>query len=35
MDVFSHYKSPDFDQLILIALLVKGQLAIDTGRVLR
>lgn len=35
MDVFSFYKSPEFDQLIPIAMLVKGQPVIDTGGVLR
>lgn len=35
MDVFSYYKSPEFDQLIPIAMVVKGQPAIDTGGVLR
>ena len=35
MDVFSYYKSPEFDQFIPIAMVVKGQPAIDTGGVLR
>lgn len=35
MYVFSYYKSPEFDQLIPIAMVVKGQPAIDTGGVLR
>lgn len=35
MDVFSYYKSSEFDQLIPIAMVLKGQPAIDTGGVLR
>ena len=35
MDVFSYYKSPEFDQLIPIGMVVKGQPAIDTGGVFR
>lgn len=35
MDVYSYYKSADFDALAPISVMVKGQPAIDTGGVLR
>ena len=35
MDVYSYYKSSDFDPLIPIYVYLKGQPAIDTGGVLR
>ena len=35
MDVFSYYKSPEFDPSVPIAMVVKGQPAIYTGGVLR
>ena len=35
MDVYSYYKSSDFDPLIPISIYLKGQPAIDTGGVLR
>ena len=35
MDVYSFYKSPDFDPTIPVFVLLKGQLAIDSGGVLR
>lgn len=35
LDVYSFYKSPDFDPWIPISEFIKGQLAIDTGSVLR
>ena len=35
MDVYSYYKSSDFDPLIPIFVYLKGQPAIDTGGVLR
>ncbi|KAK3755973.1 hypothetical protein QZH41_016831, partial [Actinostola sp. cb2023] len=35
MDVYSFYKSPDFDPTIPIFVSLKGQPAIDTGGVLR
>ncbi|KAJ7318914.1 hypothetical protein OS493_036905 [Desmophyllum pertusum] len=35
MDVYSYYKSSNFDASIPISVLVKGQPAIDTGGVLR
>ena len=35
MDVYSYYKSSDFDALILISIYLKRQPAIDTGGVLR
>ena len=35
MDVYSYYKSSDFDPLIPIFMYLKGQPAIDTGEVLR
>lgn len=35
IDIFSNFKSPEFDQLIPIAVVMKWQPAIDTGGVLR
>lgn len=35
MDVYSYYKSPDFDALAPISVYVKGQPAVDAGGVLR
>ena len=35
MDVYSFYKSPDFDPTIPVFVLLKGQPAIDSGGVLR
>ena len=35
MDVYSFYKSPDFDPTIPVFVLLKGQPAIDSGNVLR
>ena len=35
MDVYSFYKSPDFDPTIPVFLLLKGQPAIDSGGVVR
>ena len=35
MDVYSYYKSSDFDPLIPIFVYLKGQPAIDTGGILR
>ena len=35
MDVYSYYKSPHFDPLTPVSMVVKGQPAIDTGGVLR
>ena len=35
MDVYSYYKSTDFDALVPISVFVKGQPAVDTGGVLR
>jgi len=35
MDVYSYYKSGDFDALVPISVFVKGQPAVDAGDVLR
>ena len=35
MDVYSHYKSTDFDALVPISVFLKGQPAVDTSGVLR
>lgn len=35
MDVYSYYKSADFDALVPISVFVKGQPAVDAGGVLR
>lgn len=35
MDVYSYYKSEDFDALVPMSVFVKGQPAIDVGYVLR
>ena len=35
IDVYTYYKSPDFDPLAPISVFVRGQPAIDTGGVLR
>ena len=35
MDVYSYYKSADFDALVPISVFVKGQRAVDAGGVLR
>ena len=35
MDVYSFYKSPDFDPTVPVFVLLKGQPAIDSGGVLR